>query len=112
MQFLGERAIENNLVAVPGEFQSAAVQEKSVQAELFFDIAIECEISVTGIAQERVPDACEVGANLVHAACFELDFYEVVAFVMLLDAVVGPPSGRPCRFRRLSFWIPWLHRCG
>ena len=33
-------------------------------------------------------DACEVGADLVHASRFELNFHEVVAFVMLLDAVM------------------------
>ena len=41
-----------------------------------------------------MPDACEVGADLVHASGFELDFYKVVAFVMLLDAVVR--DGRLC----------------
>ena len=35
-----------------------------------------------------MPNACEVCTNLVHAARFELDFYEVIAFVMLLDAVM------------------------
>ena len=35
-----------------------------------------------------MPDACEVGADLVHAAGLELDLYEVVAFVVLLDAVM------------------------
>ena len=33
-------------------------------------------------------DACKMCADLVHAARFELDFHEIVAFVMLLDAVM------------------------
>ena len=35
-----------------------------------------------------MPDACKMCADLVHAARFELDFHEIVAFVMLLDAVM------------------------
>ena len=35
-----------------------------------------------------MPNAGEVRTNLVHAASFELDFHEVVAFVMLLDTVM------------------------
>ena len=60
-----------------------------MQSELFFDFAVERKIAVAGVAEERVTDACEMGADLVHAARFELDFYQVVAFVMLLDSVVG-----------------------
>ena len=55
---------------------------------MLFDFAVERKIAVTRIAEKRVPDASEMRADLVHAAGLELDFHEIVAFVMLLDAVM------------------------
>ena len=85
LQFFGERAIIHFMFALPVKFQAAAVQKQAVQPEQLFDFSVECKITVTCIAQKWVPDACEMGADLVHASCFEFDFYKVVAFVMLLD---------------------------
>ena len=88
LQFLRERAIKDLAFALPYEFKPATVQEEPVQPERFLCLAVEREIAVAGVAQERVADACEVGADLVHASGLELDFHEVVAFVVLFDAVV------------------------
>ena len=50
LQFLGERAIENFVFAFPIEFQTAAMQKQAIQAELFFDFAVEGEVAVSRIA--------------------------------------------------------------
>ena len=76
------------MLALPVKFQAAAVQKQAIQSELLFDFSVERKVSVTRIAQKRVPDACEMGADLVHASRFEFYFHKVVAFVMLLDAVM------------------------
>ena len=65
------------------------MQEKAIQSVLFLEFPIQGKIPVAGVSQEGVSDTGEVGPDLVHAARFQVDFYQVVAFVMLFDAVVG-----------------------
>lgn len=89
LQFLGQGAIEYLFFALPVEFKAAAVEEKPVQAKSLLYFAVQGKITVAGVAQKRVTDACEVCADLMHAAGFQLDFDQIVTDVMLLHAVVG-----------------------
>ena len=89
LQFLGQGAFLDRILALPRVFQAAAMQKQPVQSVLFLEFTIQGEISITGISQERVPDACEVCPDLVHTARFQVDFYQVVAVVVFFDAIMG-----------------------
>lgn len=65
------------------------MQKQPLDPEFLFEIPVECEISIAGVAQKRVSNAGKVRANLVHPSCFQADFDQVVAVEVLLDRVVG-----------------------
>lgn len=87
-KLLGKRGFHDNVFAFPFEFEARAVEKEPFEAEVLFEFAVEGEVPVARVANERVPDAFEVGADLVHSSRFEVDFYKVVAFEAFLERVM------------------------
>ena len=98
-EFRGKRGFHDDMFPFPFEFEPRAVKEQPFQSEFLFEFPVEREVPVTRVPDERMSDAFEVRADLVHPPRFEIDFHKVVAIQMFLDRVMGNGGNARCRSR-------------